>query len=157
MIIIGADPGLSGAVAVICNGELIALEDMPTVTRVRNKKNKKDVDYRKLGAFMRRFEPDMAVVEQVGAMPGQGTSSMFAFGKATGSVLGAYGALGFEIEEILPGTWKKHFGLIGEEKDMARIFALDKFQSWEKELSRKKDCGRADAALIALYAWELRN
>ena len=38
---IGIDCGLNGALALIVDGELVRVEDMPTVTLTRNGKNKK--------------------------------------------------------------------------------------------------------------------
>ena len=37
--------------------------------------------------------PDSAIIEKVGAMPGQGVSSMFQFGRSVGMVEGVLAAL----------------------------------------------------------------
>ena len=42
-------------------------------------------------------------------------------------------------------------GLIGTDKDAARLLAIKRFPSAEPQLRRKKDSGRADALLLALW------
>jgi crossover junction endodeoxyribonuclease RuvC len=154
---IGVDPGLTGALALLrSDGELICVVDMPTTEIVRNRKKKREIDYLVLGAYLRSMKSegaDRVFVERVGAMAKKGTkqgaTSMFSFGKATGAVLGALGAIGLEIAEVSPVLWKKSFGLIGLGKDAARELAIN---TWgDSSFRRKKDCGRADSALIALY------
>lgn len=159
MNIIGVDVGLSGAVSLIQDGELLWSSEMPTVSVERNGKKKRDVDYAILGGLLRRgMEWDsLAFVEKTGSMPGQGLSSTYAFGKSTGAVLGALGALGWRIQEVPPQRWKKHFGLVGKDKDQARILAIKKFPNLANIFAKKKSIGLADASLIALYGWETRN
>jgi crossover junction endodeoxyribonuclease RuvC len=149
--IIGVDPGLSGAIAALTAIDGVLVWDMPTVEVVRNNKAKKDVDYPALARIIEQVRPGTAFVERVGSMPGQGLSSTFAFGKATGAVLGVLAACGWLVQEISPQSWKKHFGLVGKEKDDSRIKAIGLFSVDTKLFMRKKDVGRADAALIAAY------
>jgi crossover junction endodeoxyribonuclease RuvC len=147
--VIGIDPGLTGAIAVLSEtGELISVEDMPTFDI--GGKNK--INVHALGASLSKYSHDArAVVELVGAMPGQGVSSMFSFGFAAGAVHGAIGALGIPLETVTPQKWKKHFRL-PKDKDAARQLAVRKWP--HGPFSRKKDAGRAEAALIALWALE---
>lgn len=153
-MVIGVDPGLSGAIAVISTrGRLIHVTDMPTILVKRNGKKKQEIDFEKLGYIFRHYSKDGGIfevfVEKVGSMPKQGVSSTFAFGKATGAVLAAPAALGIVVTQVLPVAWKKHFNLVSKEKDSAREFAIS---IWgDEHFARKKDCGRADAALIGLY------
>ena len=94
---------------------------------------------------------DHIYVEQVGAMPGQGVSSMFNFGHACGTVMGVIGALGYPHTMVTPQKWKKAAGLIGTDKDAARSRAIQLWPEW-KDLGKKgKGQALADAALIALY------
>lgn len=144
---IGIDPGLSGAIALIRNGEYAEVWDMPTMGRGTG--NKQQVNAAEVGKLLRECPPCTAYMELVGAMPGQGVSSMFNFGKAAGAVLGALGALQFPMVEVTPQRWKKEFGLIGKEKDLARTAAQQLMPT--APLSLKKHGGRADALLIALY------
>jgi crossover junction endodeoxyribonuclease RuvC len=54
--------------------------------------------------------------------------------------------------EVAPGLWKRHFRL-GPDKEDARALALKRFPGVAKNLSRKKDAGRAEALLMALW-WQ---
>lgn len=148
---------MSGAVSLIKNGELLWSEAIPTVSVERNGKKKRDVDYAMLGLLLRGPMDGIAFVEKTGSMPGQGLSSTYAFGKSAGAVLGALGALGWNIQEVPPQRWKKHFGLVGKDKDQARLLAIEKFPNLSDIFAKKKSIGLADASLIALYGWEMRN
>lgn len=59
------------------------------------------------------------------------------------------------VERVTPGEWKRHHRLIGKDKDAARALALDRWPGRGDLFTRKKDHGRADAALIA--AWHLER
>ena len=151
--VIGIDPGLSGAIALLRNGEFADVFDMPTMGRGSG--NKQQINAAEVGKLLRNCPPCTAYVELVGAMPGQGVSSMFNFGKAAGAALGALGALQFPVVEVTPVRWKRAFDLVGKEKDMARTVAQQLMPT--APLSLKKHCGRADALLLALYGHRLRE
>lgn len=150
---IGIDPGLSGAIALLRNGEYVEVWDMPTMGRGSG--NKQQINAAEVGKLLRGCPPCTAYVELVGAMPGQGVSSTFNFGKAAGAVLGALGALQFPVVEVTPVRWKRAFDLVGKEKGMARTVAQQLMPT--APLSLKKHCGRADALLLALYGHRLRE
>jgi len=79
-------------------------------------------------------------------------TSVFSFGRSLGVIEGFVAAHKMELHRVRPHAWKKHFGLVGKDKDAARGLAIELYPSVADELSRKKDCGRADALLIAAYA-----
>lgn len=144
--ILGVDPGSSGAIALYWPSapHTIIAEDVPTVDGAINP-----------AALARRLEearPSLAMVELVGAMPKQGVSSTFKFGVAYGLVRGVIGAAFIPMHLVTPGKWKKHFRL-SSDKEEARALAT---RLWPAAtcFSRKKDHGRAEAALIARYATE---
>lgn len=149
--ILGVDPGLSGAIAFLFPGHLasdrVTVEDVPVADG--------EIDGANLAARLVQMRPTMAVIERVGAMPGQGVSSTFKFGQALGTVLGVVAALGIPIERVHSTRWKRHFRLSAD-KEEARALALRRFPDACKSLARKKDHGRAEAALIALWAAETR-
>ncbi len=91
------------------------------------------------------------VVEHVTAMPGQGVTSMFNFGQSFGVIKGVCAALKLPIYFVRPMKWKKHFNLIKTNKDASRTKAIEIYPSISNKLSRKKDCNKADAILIARY------
>jgi crossover junction endodeoxyribonuclease RuvC len=81
---IGIDCGLNGAIALVVDGELVRVEDMPTVTLTRNGKNKRQVSVPELVDIIQEFDPTEAYVEKVFAMSGQGVTSVFNYSlKAT--------------------------------------------------------------------------
>ena len=147
MRILGIDPGLSGAYVLLENGTPIEWGTMPVMVEGSNKR----VNASALASQWRFANIDIAFLEQVGAMPGQGVSSMFTFGHAVGSVMGVLGALEIPVSSVTPQSWKKAAGVNGKDKDEARSKALQLWPQW-RELD-KKGAGQAfaDAALIARF------
>src|SRR5258708_2490068 len=102
-------------------------------------------------AIVERFTPARAIVERVGAMPRQGVSSTFKFGRAVGLVDGVIGAELVPVAYVSAAVWKRHFGL-GSDKEQSRQKAIEIWPASAAELlARKKDHGRAEAALIPLW------
>ena len=155
MIIVGIDPGISGALCFFSNGNIIDVIDMPTMAE--GKKNKKQVNGRQIFNeilnIKNAFEGSKinVVVEQVSAMPGQGVTSMFNFGQSFGVIKGICSAMELPIFYVRPAKWKKYFNLINAEKDASRTKVIVMFPKISQKLSRKKDNNKADAILIAKY------
>ena len=99
MKIIGIDPGLSGAIAILENNKVLRIFDIPTMTE--GKKNKRQLNSALLVDLLREnianTEDVAVVVEQVNAMPGQGVTSMFNFGQTFGAIKGICAALNLPI------------------------------------------------------------
>ena len=151
--IIGVDPGAAGAIAILeDNGKLVHVFDMPSVEVIVGGKAKRRVSPEMLAAELRLYSDQGAVayVEQVGAMPGQGVSSMFAFGQAFGIVLGVLAGLAIPTQTVTPGKWKKDMKL-NQGKDAARAKAAQIWPAHAGEFKRVKDDGRAESALIACW------
>ena len=151
--IIGVDPGAAGAIAILeTNGKLVHVFDMPAVEVVTGGKAKRRVSPEMLAAELRLYADQGAVayVEQVGAMPGQGVSSMFAFGQAFGIVLGVMAGLAIPCQTVTPAKWKKDMKL-NTGKDAARAKAAQVWPGQAGEFKRVKDDGKAEAALIGLW------
>lgn len=146
-MIIGIDPGLKGAVAYI--GLTLEIFDIPTFSLIRGGKMKNEIDLVALAAL---FAPQIkhAYMEQVGAMPGQGVSSMFAFGQTFGILKGMLAMRGIPFTLVPPATWKKALR-VPAGKDGARARASQLLPSYGHYWPRAKDDGRAEAAMIALY------
>jgi crossover junction endodeoxyribonuclease RuvC len=153
-MIISIDPGVSGAIAVLRDdGDLIDVIDMPTSAKTRGKGN--EVNAVLLGDYLRSVilnsgEIVRVAIEAVGAMPGQGVTSMFGFGRSLGVVEGVAAAFSLPVEYVTPQRWKKLHGLTGKDKDASRTLVLQKYPNHSDLFSRKKDNGRADAVLIGL-------
>lgn len=153
MIVFGIDPGQSGAVAIMRNGTIKRVLDMPTMARLHGKGQQVDAYTlaSELLAASHGNHQRRAIIEAVSAMPGQGVSSMFRFGESLGIVLGVLGALQIPVSWISPARWKKVAGLAGKDKDAARTLALQLHPEAGDMLTRKKDIGRADAICIAHF------
>ena len=153
MIIIGIDPGVSGAISIMENKKVIEIHDMPTM--IDGKKNKKQVNGSQVTNIIKeklnQNKEIIVVVEHVNAMPGQGVTSMFNFGQSFGVLKGRCAALSIPIYFVRPAKWKKHFNLINTNKDASSTKVIQTYPEISSQLSRKKDSNKADAILIARY------
>ena len=90
MKIIGIDPGLSGAIAILENNKVLNIFEIPVMSE--GKKNKRQLNSAQLVKLLKdnisKSEEIAVVVEQVNAMPGQGVTSMFNFGQTFGAIKG---------------------------------------------------------------------
>ena len=140
MKIIGIDPGLSGAIAILVKSKVKEIYDMPVMPE--GKKNKRQLNSAQLVKIIsdniEENEEVSVVVEQVNAMPGQGVTSMFNFGQTFGAIKGICAALGLPIYFVRPAKWKKHFELINSSKDASRTKAIEMYPSLSNKLSKKK-------------------
>lgn len=151
MRILGVDPGCYGALALLDGGRLVEIEDMPILQIRRGKSDKAEVDGFNLAEIIRDWLPDMAVIERVGGITGQSAPAAFNFGRAAGAVEYTCKAMGIRVELISPATWKKALRLDKAGKDGARASAINRWPKFASSFTRKKDDGRAEAALIAGY------
>jgi Holliday junction resolvasome RuvABC endonuclease subunit len=149
---IGIDPGQSGAIAIVTHdGGLFRVLDMPVVD--------KDVNPSLVAEALRVPDSETwemrVVIENVHSMPKQGVASSFKFGKSFGIVLGVVAALGCPVELVTPTTWKRAMKVTAD-KETSRRRAIDLWPGQAQLFARKKDNGRAEAALIARWAVERR-
>jgi crossover junction endodeoxyribonuclease RuvC len=152
--IIGIDVGLSGAIAMMRGETLTGIVDMPTVTLDRNGKAKRQISIPELIEILNLFQPEEAFIERVFARSGQGVTSVFSFGRSLGAIEGVIAARSIKTTLVIPQVWQKDMGVLGG-KDGARARAMELFPYNVDYFKRKKDDGRADAALIA--CWGLRH
>jgi crossover junction endodeoxyribonuclease RuvC len=152
MKIVGIDPGVRGGLAIVsidANGgtaELIDVIDIP----VAGVGAKERVDVLAIRVFLEQYKPQHAFVERAQALPKQGASSGFKYGRAVGAIEAVIACCAIPLTIIEPAIWKKAHGLRGGEKETGRQRALQLFPAAHALLARKKDHGRAEAALIAL-------
>jgi len=141
--IMGVDPGVSGAIAFFWpnHPKVVSVYDAPSIG--------KEINCPELTALIKQYQPDVAIVEAVHSFPGQGVSSSFNFGCSFGMVRGVIAACGVPTHLVAPTKWKKHFNLT-KDKDLSRRLAIMLWPESE-HFNRKKDDGRAEAALLALY------
>lgn len=150
--IIGIDPGLSGAVAVLTGSDSLIVIDMPTMTVDRNGKSKRQVSASELAAIFANFNSNdtHVFVEKVSAMAGQGVTSVFSFGRSFGMIEGILAAFKLPVTYVAPATWVKAVGR-GQGKDASRSRAMELFPNNQADFKRVKDDGRSDSALIAYW------
>ncbi len=154
-MIIGIDPGASGAIAAF-NMETghLSVMDMPVMEVMRGKTMKRELNAPLLAGIFSDLDANFKItavfLEKVGAMPGQGVSSMFQFGRGVGMVEGVLAALAIPVYYVTPQQWQKSTGTRGG-KDGSRLRAVELFPKYAPLFARKKDDGRADAALIAWH------
>jgi crossover junction endodeoxyribonuclease RuvC len=158
MRLIGIDPGKDGGLSYFTfdgsNVSLDAYDKMPTRKVEINKKKKTVVDEEILVPGIKNFSPDIVVIEQVTAMPGQGVVSMFSFGFSTGLIHGIVYGLGLKLMTVRPQKWK---AVVLDETDKDKIAAIDFCKNNFPGINlcmkgcRKDHDGVADAICIGVY------
>lgn len=164
-IVIGIDPGKSGAVAI---REPIAderrawtIRDTPTAAMTRGK-----LDYfpaemvRILRPYAAHSTEVIVAIENVHAMPGQGVVSMFAFGRGLGLWIGILAALQLPYELVEPATWKRKLHMpAGATKAKSVAVAQQLLPAIADSFVGPRGGaldGRAEAALLAVWMMQKR-
>lgn len=147
MMLLGVDPGLKGALSFLdTNDRTLEIVDMPTFLAT----TKNEVNGHAIKDLVRRLCPKEAFVENVHSFPGEGPAGAFSFGKGVGIIHGVLMALDVPYTLVTSTMWKKALG-VPTAKDGARSRAVQLLPSYSLYFTRKKDDGRAEASLIALY------
>ena len=150
-LVLGVDPGLSGALAFLWADGSLEVFDMPVLRLERGGKAKRELDRYELARLVDAQGPIAhAFVEQVGARPGQGVSGTFQFGRALGIAEGIIAAGFVPTEHVPPQVWRRAMGVRGG-KDASRARASALMPRHAGLWARSRDDGRAEAVLIALY------
>lgn len=181
MIVIGIDPGLTGAVTALKREDwsLIDAIRMPVVPDL----GKNIVDAHTLCEFIKKYQaigPVHVNIERVHSMPTDGSAAAFSFGMAYGTALTVLAVLGVPITKVTPQSWKKASGTnrgpgaiegkpadpTPEEtkaykarlaaakrkaKDVARGRAIELWPKWNELRAIEAGQAFADAALIARF------
>jgi hypothetical protein len=161
---LGIDPGLTGALALYdpADGSL-EIEDMPVFKVERKTHINEPVLARIVDGWSSRVrEVWLELVNGMPSIPGKGgerramgAQSAFNFGRGYGLIRGVCAANFLPIMDVTPGQWKRSLGVPGKVSggdDAGRLRANQLMPRHAHLWTRKKDGGRADAALIALYA-----
>jgi crossover junction endodeoxyribonuclease RuvC len=127
--------------------DFIACFDLPMIgERVQRR-----VDAANLADLIREHGPyAFAIVQQVGARPGQGVSSMFRFGQAHGTILGVIGALAIPVRHVSPAK-RKNALVLNSDGETSRARAIETWPAEAQLFARKRDHSRAEAALLGMY------
>lgn len=156
---LGIDPGLTGAgVVVDRNGQLITHFDMPVQAAQHGKGQEINpfilcdrIEEAMQAAANVTAPVAFCLLERVASMPKQGVSSTFKFGTSYGITIGVLAALGIGTKYARPNDWKKFHSLTKKDKEAALGLCIQNWPDHRGLWARKKDVGRADAALIASY------
>ena len=110
-IVIGIDPGLRGGIAVLRDGEEPWVMPMPAL---KYSPTRRIVDAGELARMFVRIVGTFAqapnahaFLEQVHAMPKQGVSSSFSFGRSLGVIEGVLATLGIPYTLVTPQRWQR--------------------------------------------------
>tara|TARA_B100000886_G_C20388690_1_gene477251 strand:- start:896 stop:1372 length:477 start_codon:yes stop_codon:yes gene_type:complete len=156
MLILGIDPGSSGGLAIVRNNfntlpEIVFAIRMPTVTIY----GKKIIDTKKIALELSKHDIDISIIEKVHAMPRQGVTSSFQFGRNFGGIETLSYLYSKRVDYIAPAIWKKSLGLGPSKKESLDLARL-KFG--ESDLWKiKSNDGIAEAALLTLFWIEKFN
>lgn len=156
MKIVGIDPGKTGAIALLEDGRLIEVLDMP-VTKIKVAgKIRKQLVPADLTDILVRFAPDIVMLESVGVRPKEGAVGAFSFGRSFGTLEGVTAALRLPCRYVIPAVWKRALNL-SSDKTQSRVLASELFPNHADKFKRVKDDGRAEAVLIALYTHQMKE
>jgi crossover junction endodeoxyribonuclease RuvC len=167
-ILVGIDCGAQGAIAYlegVPNGPLLHIEDMPIDSVQDGKFQRSRVNAYVLATLLSRlpngsaafverpvFSPvvvtDRATGQRRTIQPSAANSG--SFGMQFGVVYGVIATLGIAFYDPTPQVWKRAMS-VPANKDEARRIASQRFPAFASAFLRKRDDGRAEAALIALY------
>ena len=153
MITVGIDPGLSGAIVVICEGEIVTLDDTPTSVIPKGKGHRTIYNESLMFEILSRHGGGSgleAFIEKSAPMPGQGVVSVFSFGYGVGLWIGMLTALKIPYTRVHPATWRRRvMNDMPKGKDANMVRAKELYPMADIRL--KKHHGRADAILIGHY------
>jgi crossover junction endodeoxyribonuclease RuvC len=153
-LLIGIDPGLSGAIAVVGDGR-IACRDMPTLEMNGKRRVCPHALRDALQAIRHEgHSVEMVILEHVQGVQGTGATSAFTFGRGFGVVEGVLAGLFLRHTLVRPQTWTKALG-VSRDKGSHRAAASRLWPQHADLFARVKDDGRADAALLC--HWYMRH
>ena len=149
--LIGIDPGLSGAVAILSPaGTLEGLHDVPVLSLKVQRGTKQVYDVPGMVKLLRPYANRQVhvLIEESQPMPEQGTRSMFTVGLGYGLWIAILATLELSYTNVRPALWKRSLGL-SKDKEQSRLRAMQLYPA--ADLRRKRDHGRAEALLLAHY------
>lgn len=164
MIVLGIDPGLSGGLAIVEVAEarrLLFAGDIPTTGEAA----KARVYVGEVLRIFQKYKPTHALIERAQAMPDQGASSGFNYGRAVGAIEACAQGMMIPLTIIESSAWKKFHGLIKPSDVDGKAWSkIVKENSRQRAIMLYPGAGffpnkghhnRAEAALIADYGASL--
>lgn len=162
-MIVGIDPGVSGALAWFdeITNTLFDVVDLPLV--MANKTGAKQVvsDAGLVAELEKYSDPRKLIVVIEKQVAGTGNiqgrapspSSMLTQGRGFGIIEGVTAALKCERHFVMPVVWKRAMGL-NNDKEYSRARALQLWPNHADRFKFKKNEGRAEASLLALWYFQ---
>lgn len=143
-IIIGIDPGITGAYAIHDRGGLVYIGDLPVLDG--------RIDGAELADILTKYAGDKAVyLENTQAMPKNGSIASYSLGLNTGIIIGVVQTLSYPLVRVRPSVWKQKMGVSRLDKNGIRGVVRELYPAWQSSLGRVKDHNRAEAVLISRY------
>jgi hypothetical protein len=157
MLILGIDPGVSGALALLCTRRgLLELGNVPTCSNGTTAATvSREVDARATHELLREWwtrhedaaEDALAMIERPQAM--RGSVTVLSQGDSYGALRAIAGVWAQRIERVNPAEWKRRFGLHGKGK--AESVAVAR-RLYGDALPKRLRNDLAEALLIAHFA-----
>jgi crossover junction endodeoxyribonuclease RuvC len=128
MKILGVDPGIRGGLAIV----RVDADDIPCLIDaidipIIGTKAKERVDGLAIRDWIAQHVPQHAAIERAQAMPKQGASSGFKYGRAVGAIESVIECCEILLTIIEPTAWKKFHQLRGGDKEAGRQRARQLF------------------------------
>lgn len=147
-VILGIDPGLGGALAFLSARGRVETFDMPITAAARGNMLDEATLARMIDGRSRDIE--FALLERQQTRPNDGRLQAFKTGCGYGALRMVLAANFVPYALVTPAVWKRFLGVTAD-KDQCRGMASQLFPEDAAQWARKKDDGRAEAALLAYY------
>lgn len=171
MHIIGIDPGMKGAIGSIVDGKYHAVHDIPVADNGSKGNFKNWLDCAAYYAILKEIVADrkakhltehavLVMIEKPIPMPGQMIQSAASSFDTFGGLRALPLAMGYRVEYVIPVVWKRKFGLTefpkGYTDSQVKRASIDRALRFFPlaDISLAKHDGRAEALLVAQYAWQ---
>ncbi len=167
-VLLSIDPGVTGASAIFKDGELDRVTRLPVLktlktARSKQRERQKTESVFQVHDFIDQVRQTMrdnqgayftAVIERVGtnAIGQAGLISICKLVSIAHAMEGVLLALGWDVVWVQPAVWKRHMGLLGQDKQASRAKASELYP-WLK-LETKVSADLAEAVLIGVYGCE---
>lgn len=165
MVVIGIDPGITGAVAFISSSGWASVEDIPTLPLNGGGLVRRRISGRELGDLLLRKCPvgckPTVFCEAVGTMGGRNNAV-----QTQGSLMRSLGAIEAVVEmlrwpmvKVEAREWQAFYKLVGKHREKRKPGQMPRsievaaglYPGAAESLSRVKDHNRAEALLIAHF------
>lgn len=153
-IVIGIDPGVNGAIAILTDSEAFTFYDMPTR---ENSLGLREVDPYGVSQCIREICHSFqgahihAVLEQISVRMTNAQSVSQKIGRYAGMIEGVLASYDIKVTRVTPQAWKSYFRLLKTDKNMSRTIATEMFPAFGSHFRRVKDHDRAEALLMAVW------